>query len=75
MSESRMTLYRLHILIQTAESTIAAGMLSIRENVRDHALDMRLDHTISLYHISKIYAEWSVYVMHNKPWAEMFPRN
>ena len=50
-----MTLYRLHTLMQTAESTIAAGMLSIWKNVRDHTLDMWSDHTIPVYHFSKIY--------------------
>ena len=50
-----MTLYRLHILMQPADSTIAAGMLSIWKNVTDHTLDMRSDHTIQVYHYSKIY--------------------
>ena len=45
MAEARMTLYRLHILMQPADSTTAAGMLSIWKNVRDHKLDMRSDHT------------------------------
>ena len=45
MVEARMTLYRLHILMQPADSTTAAGMLSIWKNVRDHKLDMRSDHT------------------------------
>ena len=50
-----MTLYRLHILMQPADSTIAAGMLSIWKNMRDHTLDMWSDHTIPVYNFSKIY--------------------
>ena len=50
-----MTLYRLHTPMQPADSTIAGGMLSIWENVRDHTLDMRPDHTIPAYHLSRIY--------------------
>ena len=55
MAEARMTLYRLHILMEPADSTIAAGMLSIWKNVRDHTLDMQSDHTIPVYNFSKIY--------------------
>ena len=46
MAEARMTLYRLHILMQPADSTTAAGMLSIWKKVRDHTLNMWSDHTI-----------------------------
>ena len=55
MAGARMTLYRLHILMQLADSTTAAGMLPIWKNVRDRTLDMRSDHTIPVYHYSKIY--------------------
>ena len=36
MVEARMTLYRLHTLMQPADSTLAAGMLPIWKNVRPH---------------------------------------
>ena len=55
MAEVRMTLYRLHTPMQPADSTIAGGMLSIWEKVRDHTLDMRSHHTIPLYQYSKTY--------------------
>ena len=55
MVEARMTLYRLHILMQPADSTTSAGMLSNWKNLSDHTLDMRLDHTIPVYNFSKIY--------------------
>ena len=54
MAEVRMTLYRLHILMQPADST-SAGVLSIWKNVRDHTLDIQSDHTIPVYNYSKIY--------------------
>ena len=46
---------RLHILMQPADSTTSAGMLSIRKNVSDRTLNMRSDHTIPIYNYSKIY--------------------
>ena len=55
MAEARMTLYRLHIFMQPADSTTAAGMLSMWKNVRDHTLDMQSNHTIPVYHYSIIY--------------------
>ena len=55
MAEVRMTLYRLHVVMQLADCTIAAGMLSIWEKARDHKLDMQSDHTIPVYHYSKTY--------------------
>ena len=54
MAEARMTLYKLHILMQPADST-SARMLSIRKNVSDHALEMRSDHTTAVYNFSGIY--------------------
>ena len=41
--------------MQPADSTTAAGMLSIWKIVRDRTLDMRSDHTIPIYNYSKIY--------------------
>ena len=58
MAEARMTLYRLHILMQLADSTIAAGMLSIWKNMRNYTLDMRSDHTIPVYTSPK--STWSL---------------
>ena len=55
MVEARMTLCRLHTLMQPADSTAAAGMLSIWEKVRDHTLDMRSHHTTPVYQYSKTY--------------------
>ena len=39
MAEARMTLCRLHILTQPADSTTSAGMLFIWKNVSDHTLE------------------------------------
>ena len=55
MAEVRMTLCRLHILTQPADSTTSARMLSIRKNVSDHTLEMRSDHTTPVYNFSGIY--------------------
>jgi len=55
MAEVRMTLYRLHKFIQTADCTASAGMLSIWKNVSDHVLDKQSDHTIPVYNFSKLY--------------------
>jgi len=55
MAETRMALYRLHILKQPANPKIAAGLLSIWRNVSDPILDMRSDHTIPVYNFPKFF--------------------
>jgi hypothetical protein len=53
MAETRMALYRLHILIQPANIT-AAGMPSIWKNVSDPILDMWSVHNTPVCNYSKI---------------------
>jgi ribonuclease HI len=55
MAETRMALYRLHILKQPAFPKSVAGLLTIWKNVGDPILDMRSDYTIPVYHYSKIF--------------------
>jgi hypothetical protein len=50
MVETRMALYRLHILKQPAVPKSVAGLLSIWKNVGDPILDMQSDYTIPVYH-------------------------
>jgi ribonuclease HI len=50
-----MALYRLHILKQTAVSGTEAGLLSIWKSVNDPIFDMRSDHTIPVYHHSRLF--------------------
>jgi hypothetical protein len=53
--EVRMALYRLHILEQTAASGIEAELLSIWKSVSDPIIEMRSDHTIPVYHHSRLF--------------------
>jgi hypothetical protein len=55
MVEARMALYKLHILKQPAVSETEAGLLSIWKNVSDPIFDMGSDHTIPVYHHSRIF--------------------
>jgi hypothetical protein len=64
MAEARMSLYRLHVLVQSTDSTRPYGLLSIRKSMSDHILDMRSYHTIPVYNFSRIYrifidVDWS----------------
>jgi hypothetical protein len=55
MAEARMTLYRLHVPKQPAVSETETVLLSIWENVSEPIFDMRSDHTIPVYHYSRIF--------------------
>jgi hypothetical protein len=55
MAETRMALYRLHVLKQPADPKTVAGLLSIWKNVSDPILDMRSDHTIPVYNYPKFF--------------------
>jgi ribonuclease HI len=55
MAEVRMKLYRLHIFRQTATSEVEAGLSAIRKSVSDPILEMRSDHTIPVYHHSRLF--------------------
>jgi hypothetical protein len=55
MAETRMALYRLHILKLPTDPKTVAGLLSIWKNVRDPILDMRSDHTIPTYKFTKLF--------------------
>jgi hypothetical protein len=55
MAEVKMTLYRLHIPTQPADSKPETGLLSIWKSVGDPILDMRSDYTFPFYHYSKIF--------------------
>jgi hypothetical protein len=55
VTEARVTLYRLHLPKQPAVSETEAGLLSIWKNVSDPIFDMGSDHTIPVYHHSRIF--------------------
>jgi hypothetical protein len=55
MAEARVALHRLHTLKQPAVSDTEEGLLSIWKDVRDPILDMRLDHTVPVYHYSRTF--------------------
>jgi hypothetical protein len=55
MAEARMALYRLQIIKQADASGIEAGLLSIRKSGSDPVLEMWSDHTIPVYHHSRLF--------------------
>jgi hypothetical protein len=55
MAQARMALYRLHTPKQMAASGIEAGLLSIQKSVSDPILEMWSDHTIAVYHHSRLF--------------------
>ena len=54
--EARMALYRLHILMQTAEPKAEAGLLSIWKYASDPLLEMWADHITPVYYHSKAFS-------------------
>jgi hypothetical protein len=61
MAETRMVLYRLHILKQPAGSDTETKLLSIWKDVSDTIFDMRLDHTTPIYYhcrMFKVIIDW-----------------
>jgi hypothetical protein len=55
MAESRVALHRLQTLKRSTVPDTQAGLLSIWKDVCNLILDMRLDHTIPVYHHSRTF--------------------
>ena len=60
MAETRMALYRMHILKQPAAPKTVAGLLPIWKNVGDPILGMQSDYAIPAYYskIFNVLIEW-----------------